>query len=515
MEHDAFVSIRDLQWEQPRPVIFVHGDIDGMVTACIFLRAKGGDAELRFTGARRIAGDLQALAERIQAGLSVSEVLIGNVPVRPPAIGAVRQLLATDTGVTWVDHHNTRQPLLDEVGELSGVSFLHDPEEARPPCLATRVLQIEDPHVDRLLGIPEGKESDDDWVRSCHTLLASLIGRGRADVLRRVADSDELTDEDRTLIAEHVARETAADALVFEQEHVLHEIGPHKLVILDGRGQDVGFLPRRVESRYPDVALRVMVPDDSTVMVTTNERGRDLVRLLRALPWPAGVFVGGRSYQARIDPGPTSVDVVLDILRDGSSWPQNIDAAATRPPRERRSAPARAPKQKWGAWTEPDLPAGDDPRRMWRRGFFERMLEQRVVADLMEEAWRRGKRIDVLRAEADDAGYTLLMDSDQASRHVAIFSAPRGADVPHVPVPSTLADRPEGCLVWVEIDDAKAPDRLELRYLWYGDTPGYSLPPLDELRSVRGGDEQFQLLPRDRFERVGSTGALLEKLFGK
>ena len=183
MDNDAFVSIRDMQWEQPKPVIFVHGDVDGMVTACIFLRARGGDAELRFTGARRIAGDLQALAERIQGGLQVSEVLIGNVPVRPPAVGAVRQLLATDISVTWVDHHNTRQPLLDEIAAFEGVNFLHDAEEAHPSHLAARVLELEDPHIDRLIQIPEGAESDDDWVQSCHTLFekAPALFSGKVD----------------------------------------------------------------------------------------------------------------------------------------------------------------------------------------------------------------------------------------------------------------------------------------------------------------------------------------------
>jgi len=512
MDNDAFVSIRDMQWEQPKPVIFVHGDVDGMVTACIFLRARGGDAELRFTGARRIAGDLQALAERIQGGLQVSEVLIGNVPVRPPAVGAVRQLLATDISVTWVDHHNTRQPLLDEIAAFDGVNFLHDAEEAHPSHLAARVLELEDPHIDRLIQIPEGAESDDEWVQSCHTLFSALIGRGRSDVLRRVADVDELTEEDQVLIESHLAREAAAEALVSRDDHVLYPVGAHQLVIIDGRGQDVGFLPRRVDARFPDVALRVMAPDEQTVMVTTNERGRDLVRLLRALPWPTGVFVGGRSYQARIDPGPTSVDAVLEILRDTASWPADIDAAATRQPRERRPR-QRSRKQKWGAWTQPDLAAGEDPRRLWRRGFFERMLEQRLVADLMQEAWRRGNRIDVLRAEADDAGYTLLMDSDTASRHVAVFCSPRGADVTQVPIPASLADRPEGCLIWLEVDDNAAPERLEIRYLWYGDSPGYSLPPIDDLPSVQGGDTTFHLLPRDRFTAVGKISALAEKLF--
>jgi len=517
MDHDAFVSIRDLQWEQPKPVIFVHGDVDGMVTACVFLRAKGQEAELRFTGARRIAGDLQALAERIGEGLSVSEVLIGNVPVRPPAIGAVRQILGTDVPVTWVDHHNTRQPLLDEVAELSGVTFLHDLEEEQPSCLAARVLELEDDHVSRLTQIPDGGKSEDEWIHSCHTLLSSLIGRGRADILKRLAESEDLTDEDRELIDQHRAREDAADTLVSGTEHALHAIGNYHLVVIDGRGHDVGFLPRRVDARFPDVELRVMVPDDQTVMVTTNERNRDLVRLLRALPWPSGVFVGGRSYQARIDPGPTSMDVVLDILRDPSSWPSNIDAAAQRPPRERRPSggKGRPPKQKWGGWNEPRLDAGDDPRRMWRRGFFERMLEQRLTADLMETAWRQGKRIDVLRAEADDAGYTLLMDSDAASRHVAVFCSPKGAEIRHVPVPASLAERPEGCLVWVEVDDDKAPQRIEPDYLWYGDTPGYALPPLDDLRSVKGGHDTFYLLPRDRFTRAGSVKNLAERLFGK
>lgn len=513
MGSEYIASIRDLQWDTPRPVILVHGDVDGMVTACIFLRGSKDDAEVRFTGARRLSGDLQALSNRIQEDLPVSEVLIGNVPVRPPAIGAVRQILAADVPVTWVDHHATRQPLLDEVNSLKGMTFLHDAEmEAPPSSLAARALELDDEAIDRLMSISNGKESEDEWVRDRHTLLAAQIGHGQPAVVHRVAGGEDLCDEDRETIELHLKREAAADALVDQEEHPGVDLDPVKLVIIDGREQDVGYLPRRVEARYPDVGIRCIIPDDSTLMVTSAERSWDLVRLLRGLPWPDGIFVGGRPYHARIDPGDLGIDAVLEVIKDVSAWPEDISAAAARQPRNKRNARNKRPKAPRGGGS-PKPRAESAPGPIQPRGFFEQMVEQRLLADLLLDAWRNDERIEVLRAGSDDAGFTMILESFGIIRHTALVCTMADARLPDVPVALALADKPEGCVIWAEVEND--PQGIRLIYHWLGSDPGRPIIPLGDFKRIGGdrGPASAVLVPRGKFTHVPSIHALSKRLF--
>ena len=509
MERDTYVAIRDLEWTEKRPVVFVHGDVEGMVTACVFLRSRGPETEVRFTGARRLARDLQALADRIAMDLPVSEVLIGNVPVRPAAIGAARQILAAGVPVVWVDHHTTRQNLLEEVSSLDGLNFLHDAElEAPAPTLAARAMEIDLDGLARLLGIDGAGEDADDWLQDRQSLLSAQIGRCQPDILRRIAVEADLTDEDRSTIDGHRARESAADNLVFEQEHQTLEVGGCKLVVVDARGQEVGFLPRRVETRYGDVDLRLIVPDGENVLLTSADRSRDLVRLLRALPWPAGVFVGGRPHHARIDPGTAGMDAVLSILQDPASWPGDVNAAAARPPRGARQGRPQKGRRDDRTWGGADRSPGPV------RGFFEQMVEQRVMADLTETVWRAGERMSIYRGDGQHTAGALVLELDGIARRVALICTPSSAAISHVPVPSSMADMPDACVVWVRVDDRDR-NRLKLSYRWLGDEPGEPLPRVDEFPEERASQGNYRRVPVGRLSEVRSTRALLDRLFGR
>ncbi len=504
MEREQYVSIRDMSWDEPKPVVFVHGDVDGMVAACVFVRGRGEGAEIRFTGARRLAGDLQALADRIMGGLGVTEVLIGNVPVRPASIGAARQILGQGVPMVWVDHHTTRQNLVEEVSGLASMNFLYEAELEGPPCaLAARALELDDEHVQRLLQVVQGADSEDDWIRDRHVLLSAFIGRGSPDTLRRLAFSEELDDQDREVIDTHLAREAAADEFVLEVEHPIHEISGLKMVVLDARDRDVGYLPRRVEARYGDMDLRVIVPDEKTIVMTSAERGRDLVRLLRTLPWPSGTFVGGRPHQARITPGPLPLQSALDILCDPSSWPSDIEAAATRPPRDKGRS-----NQRWSPGPRRGGPPANAQDR-WQRNFFSRVVEQRVIADLMEEALHLDKRLDVFRGEGGDACAAITLDGGNVVRRVSLYCSRVNADVSHIPVPASLAGRPGACAVWARAEVNPEDGYLDVVFGWFGRDAKQPMPRLDD-----AGNTGMCLVPQDRFTRVRSAEELIAKLFG-
>ena len=432
--------------------------------------------------------------------------MIGNVPVRPAAIGAVRSILAAGVPVVWVDHHTTRQNLLDEVDSLDRLTFLHDAELDTPPStLAARVLGTEESHVNRLIEIGAGADSDDDWLSDCHALLCAQIGRCSPDILRRLALDGELSDEDRELIRAHHAREEAADELIERTEHPHLDIGGRALVVIDARGRDVGFLPRRVEARFGDVDLRVIVPDEQTVLLTAADRSRDLVRLLRSLPWPAGVYVGGRPHHARIDPGAAGVTAIMDILTDPRSWPSDIDAASARPPRE-----SRRPRQRRRSCEDP--PAWKPARPQLReRNFLERVAEQRFTADVTEEVWRSGGTVTVYRGDAARAGGALVLESGGCLRRVALVCTGDDESATHLPVPGDLTDLPDAAVVWAEVDAGR--DRVKVTYRWFGDEPGSPLPRLESFPAAE--DAAARLVPADEFAPVRSVPVLVDRLFGR
>ena len=497
MEREHQVSIRALEWDDPRPVIFIHGDVDGMIAACLFVRSRGDQAIIRFTGARRLAGDLQALNERVSEGLGVSEVLLGNVPVRPASIGAIRQAVAQEIPVVWVDHHSTRQDLLDEVSAIEGVSFLHDSEVEGPPSsLAARICELADPHTERLLQVAQGGDAEDPWIKDRHTLLSAFIGRGDPDTLRRLALQDDLAEEDQEVIRAHVEREAAADEFVNEVEHPTHDIQGHSMVLLDARGRDVGYLPRRVEARYPDAALRALAVDENTVLVTSAEKGRDLLRLLRSLPWTGGVYVGGRPHQVRITPGDLGMDAALAILCDSNSWPQGLEAPPPKSGRNQQSS-----RRGGGSRRAPAVQSGG-------RSFFSQVVEQRVISDLLEEALRDDHHLEVFRGEGNSACATFVLVSGSAVRHVSIFCSRVNAAVDSIPVDSSVLRVNGGCAIWARAEANPEDGYLDVVYGWFGREPGRRPPSAD---GGRGGQAA---IPQRRFDRISTPDELAEALFG-
>jgi len=496
MEREHQVSIRALEWDEPRPVIFIHGDVDGMIAACLFVRSRGEQAIIRFTGARRLASDLQALGDRISEGLGVTEILIGNVPVRPASIGAIRQVVAQEVPVIWVDHHSTRQDLLDEVAAIDGVTFLHETEVEGPPSgLVAQMCELTDSQTERLLQVAQGADAEDPWILDRHTLLSAFIGRGDPDTLRRLAMEEELSEQDREAIEAHVAREAAADEFVGEVEHPTHDIHGHTMVLLDARGRELGYLPRRVEARYPDADLRILVVDDGTILVTASEKGRDLVRLLRSLPWPSGVFVGGRPHQVRVSPGDLGMDGALAILCDPNSWPQGLEAA-----------PARSSRSPQGSRRSP--PRRGSSGHGSGRGFFAQVVEQRVIADLLEEALRDDHPLEVFRGEGDASCATFVLVSDGVVRHISMYCSRVNASVERIPVSRSVLRINGGCAIWARAEANPEDGYLDVVYGWFGRDPGQRPPSAD------GGRGTHAEIPHGRFDRISSPDELAEALFG-
>jgi hypothetical protein len=150
----------------------------------------------------------------------------------------------------------------------------------------------------------------------------------------------------------------------------------------------------------------------------------------------------------------------------------------------------------------------------------EKVFEHLFLGDLTRALLKAGRRCEVLRAEYDGAGYDLVLEADGILRHAQLKAMRADGKRAHVDINVELAAKPSGCVIWMLVD----PETFTTtRYRWFGGAPGEPLPPLGD-RAVRHtkADSQglkaerpgLRQLARSRFDAVGTTDALLNRLFG-
>lgn len=164
------------------------------------------------------------------------------------------------------------------------------------------------------------------------------------------------------------------------------------------------------------------------------------------------------------------------------------------------------------------MPALDHNRDSARR---ERLVEHLLVGELLRHAWREGLELDVLRPEVDASGYDLVLECGPVTRHVQLKASHASSTTAGVPVHVGLAGRPSGCVVWVVFDDREV-EVTGFRFL--GGAPGEPLDDMSGFRAARHSRANarghkaerpdHRVVPKGRFEAVGSVAGLMHRLFG-
>lgn len=160
--------------------------------------------------------------------------------------------------------------------------------------------------------------------------------------------------------------------------------------------------------------------------------------------------------------------------------------------------------------------------------YREKLLEHLFISELLQEAWVKRNRqvIEVLRSEIDASGYDVVLASGNVIRHVQLKASRKGARAGKQNVNSKLADKPAGCVIWMQFEEDEKTGRIVLEYLFFGKGPNESLPlDLDKhkpakhtkanaqgVKALRPGIRQ---IPRSAFDEVkGGTAGVLDLLFG-
>jgi hypothetical protein len=152
---------------------------------------------------------------------------------------------------------------------------------------------------------------------------------------------------------------------------------------------------------------------------------------------------------------------------------------------------------------------------------LEKLLEHRFLAALGTHLWCRGTRdSDILHSEVDAHGHDLVIECQGTIRHIQLKAMVRGGKRRDVGVAVALAQRPSGCVVWMEYD----PLTLDLgSFLWFGSEPGEPLPApggriarhtKGNAAGVKAKRPGLRLVRRSAFERIDDIGVLAERLFG-
>lgn len=152
----------------------------------------------------------------------------------------------------------------------------------------------------------------------------------------------------------------------------------------------------------------------------------------------------------------------------------------------------------------------------------ERIVEHVFIGDLLRTLWRRDIiDVEVLRSECDAYGYDLVLCRGQLVRHIQLKSQ-GGRMSPTVSVGRALAEKPSGCVIWIQLD----PQTLELGpFRWFGGLPGQKLPDIslfpNPLRPTHNKSRQrpprlnYHAVSLTAFETLASIDELIVRLFGE
>ena len=151
--------------------------------------------------------------------------------------------------------------------------------------------------------------------------------------------------------------------------------------------------------------------------------------------------------------------------------------------------------------------------------FRERMLEHVFLSEFLQEVWRRGQTVDVLRSEVDNSGYDLVLEWGEVRRPIQLKSSRSDAKTSRQGVNAKLGDKPGGCVIWLSYaDDA---ERVSLEYRFFGKGPGECPNLGDRVRKHTKANAQGEkairpnqrVLNRGEFTVVSDVCKLLETLF--
>jgi hypothetical protein len=152
--------------------------------------------------------------------------------------------------------------------------------------------------------------------------------------------------------------------------------------------------------------------------------------------------------------------------------------------------------------------------------YREKLIEHLFVGELLKYSWAfRSCSLAIAKPEVDNGGYDIIAEEGSVVRHIQLKTAHRGASAKSQKIHRALCDKPAGCVVWIQFDEAT----LELGpYLFFGGGPQERLA-LDGFKvakhakanalGVKAERQNIRVVPRTRFRKKDTIEALYAELF--
>ncbi|MEJ7838650.1 MAG: hypothetical protein WKF81_07525 [Thermomicrobiales bacterium] len=154
--------------------------------------------------------------------------------------------------------------------------------------------------------------------------------------------------------------------------------------------------------------------------------------------------------------------------------------------------------------------------------YREMVLEHLFIGEILKHCWQKQRpRVEILKSQVDDSGYDIVLVADTFIRYVQLKSSFVGAATPRVTINIGLAEKPSGCVIWMQFD----PKSLMFdSFLWFGGDKDQPLPSLERFEvathtkrnslGVKTLRKNMRYVKKSAFTKLDTIADVVDVLFG-
>ena len=153
--------------------------------------------------------------------------------------------------------------------------------------------------------------------------------------------------------------------------------------------------------------------------------------------------------------------------------------------------------------------------------FREKLIEHLFIGEMLKLSWQKDDcQLEVMKPEVDNAGCDIVLEENNIIRHIQLKTSKLGAKKSGQNVNVRLANKPSGCIVWIEFDE----HTLGLcSFYFFGSEAGKPLTGLENAKiakhtkanadGIKAERPNIRTINKGQFIHYDSIEALYDVLF--
>jgi len=157
--------------------------------------------------------------------------------------------------------------------------------------------------------------------------------------------------------------------------------------------------------------------------------------------------------------------------------------------------------------------------------YRELLIEHIFIGELLQYYWLNGSgKIEVLKPQADNGGYDIVLEANGVARYVQLKSRLITAKTPRVNINSALFNKLNWCVIWIWFKEDTQNNKIELKeFWWFGNDDGHKLQINDfkiakhtkaNSKGIKAERPNIKVIPKKEFVKIEDVEKLICKLFG-